>query len=213
MKILEVEKITKSYGKLKVLDNISFSISEGDYVALIGKNGAGKTTLLNLLLGLANPDSGSIKFFGKQLDGNLTYILNNIGIVFQQHTLDFDLSVKKNLIFYADVHGMDKSVSLKRIKELLKRFELDKFENYKARNLSGGMKRRLEIARALLKEPKILILDEATSGLDPSTREKILFDLKVLIKENKITILTITHLESEITDVNKVIKLEKGKVV
>ena len=132
---------------------------------------------------------------------------------FQQHTLDFDLSVKKNLIFFADVHGMDKSVSLKRIKELLKRFELDKFENYKARNLSGGMKRRLEIARALLKEPKILILDEATSGLDPSTREKILFDLKVLIKENKITILTITHLESEITDVNKVIKLEKGKVV
>ena len=99
MKILEVEKITKSYGKLKVLDNISFSVSEGDYVALIGKNGAGKTTLLNLLLGLANPDSGSIKFFGKQLDGNLTYILNNIGIVFQQHTLDFDLSVKKNLIF------------------------------------------------------------------------------------------------------------------
>jgi len=91
--------------------------------------------------------------------------------------------------------------------------EWDKFENYKARNLSGGMKRRLEIARALLKEPKILILDEATSGLDPSTRQQILSDLKNLIKEKKITVLTITHLESEITDVNKIIKLEKGKIV
>ena len=213
MKILEVEKITKSYGKLKVLDNVSFSISQGDYVALIGKNGAGKTTLLNLLLGLANPDSGSIKFFGKNLEGNLTHILNYIGIVFQQHTLDFDLSVKKNLIFYADVHGMQRKVSYERIQRLLKKFELSKFENYKARNLSGGMKRRLEIARALLKEPKILILDEATSGLDPATREQILFDLKELVQENKITILTITHLKSEITDVNKVIKLEKGKIV
>tara|TARA_B100000700_G_C14823592_1_gene751172 strand:- start:96 stop:734 length:639 start_codon:yes stop_codon:yes gene_type:complete len=211
--ILEVEKVSKSFGKLKVLDNISFSISQGEYVALIGKNGAGKTTLLNLLLGLANPDSGLIKFFGKKIENNLTYILNKIGIVFQQHTLDFDLSVKKNLIFYADVHGMDKSVSLKKIKDLLERFELNKFENYKARNLSGGMKRRLEIARALLKEPEILILDEATSGLDPSTRQQILLDLKNLTKENKITILTITHLESEITDVNKIIKLEKGKIL
>ena len=211
--ILEVENISKSYGKLKVLDGVSFNISEGEYVALIGKNGAGKTTLLNLLLGLTNPDSGSIEFFGKKIENNLTYILNKIGIVFQQHTLDFDLSVTKNLKFYADVHGMDNSISLKRIKDLLERFELNKFENYKARNLSGGMKRRLEIARALLKEPKILILDEATSGLDPSTRQQILSDLKNLIKEKKITILTITHLESEITDVNKIIKLEKGKIV
>ncbi len=211
--ILEVENISKSYGKLKVLDNVSFNISEGEYVALIGKNGAGKTTLLNLLLGLVNPDSGSIKFFGKEIENNLTYVLNKIGIVFQQHTLDFDLSVTKNLKFYADVHGMDKSISLKRINDLLERFELNKFENYKARNLSGGMKRRLEIARALLKEPKILILDEATSGLDPSTRQQILSDLKKLIEENKITILTITHLESEITDVNKIIKLEKGKIL
>ena len=211
--ILEVENISKSYGKLKLLDGVSFNISEGEYVALIGKNGAGKTTLLNLLLGLANPDSGSIKFFGKKIENNLIYILNKIGIVFQQHTLDFDLSVTKNLKFYADVHGMDNSISLKRIKDLLERFELNKFENYKARNLSGGMKRRLEIARALLKEPKILILDEATSGLDPSTRQQILSDLKNLIKEKKITKLTITHLESEITDVNKIIKLEKGKIV
>ena len=125
--ILEVENVSKSYGKLKVLDNVSFNISQGEYVALIGKNGAGKTTLLNLLLGLTNPDSGSIEFFGKKIENNLTYILNKIGIVFQQHTLDFDLSVKKNLKFYADVHGMDKSISLKRIKDLLERFELDKF--------------------------------------------------------------------------------------
>ena len=173
MKILEVEKITKSYGKLKVLDNISFSVSEGDYVALIGKNGAGKTTLLNLLLGLSNPDSGSIKFFGKQLDGNLTYILNNIGIVFQQHTLDFDLSVKKNLIFFADVHGMDKSVSLKRIKELLKRFELDKFENYKNTVKHTILKSKFEIRNI----NRNIILNSVTKFYD-SNEIKIMMESK-----------------------------------
>ena len=210
--ILQVKNISKSFGKLKVLDNVSFDVSEGEYVALIGKNGAGKTTLLNLLLGLSYPDSGSINFFGKTLENNLTYILNKIGIVFQQHTLDFDLSVIKNLIFYADVHGMKRSISRPKIDELLIKFDLKDFENYKARNLSGGMKRRLEISRALLKDPKILILDEATSGLDPNAREKILFDLKKLSDENKITILTITHLESEIKDANRILKFENGMI-
>ncbi len=210
--ILQVKNISKSFGKLKVLDNVSFDVSEGEYLALIGKNGAGKTTLLNLLLGLSYPDSGSINFFGKTLENNLTYILNKIGIVFQQHTLDFDLSVIKNLIFYADVHGMKRSISRPKIDELLIKFDLKDFENYKARNLSGGMKRRLEISRALLKDPKILILDEATSGLDPNAREKILFDLKKLSDENKITILTITHLESEIKDANRILKFENGKI-
>tara|TARA_B100000965_G_scaffold86260_1_gene69823 strand:+ start:2435 stop:3073 length:639 start_codon:yes stop_codon:yes gene_type:complete len=210
--ILQVKNISKSFGKLKVLDNVSFEVSEGEYLALIGKNGAGKTTLLNLLLGLSYPDSGSINFFGKTLENNLTYILNKIGIVFQQHTLDFDLSVIKNLIFYADVHGMKRSISRPKIDELLIKFDLKDFENYKARNLSGGMKRRLEISRALLKDPKILILDEATSGLDPNAREKILFDLKKLSDENKITILTITHLESEIKDANRILKFENGMI-
>ena len=210
--ILQVKNISKSFGKLKVLDNVSFDVSEGEYLALIGKNGAGKTTLLNLLLGLSYPDSGSINFFGKTLENNLTYILNKIGIVFQQHTLDFDLSVIKNLIFYADVHGMKRSISRPKIDELLIKFDLKDFENYKARNLSGGMKRRLEISRALLKDPKILILDEATSGLDPNAREKILFDLKKLTDENKITILTITHLESEIKDANRILKFENGMI-
>tara|TARA_Y100000996_G_scaffold197708_1_gene155035 strand:+ start:247 stop:885 length:639 start_codon:yes stop_codon:yes gene_type:complete len=210
--ILQVKNISKSFGKLKVLDNVSFDVSEGEYLALIGKNGAGKTTLLNLLLGLSYPDSGSINFFGKTLENNLTYILNKIGIVFQQHTLDFDLSVIKNLIFYADVHGMKRSISRPKIDELLIKFDLKDFENYKARNLSGGMKRRLEISRALLKDPKILILDEATSGLDPNAREKILFDLKKLSDENKITILTITHLESEIKDANRILKFENGMI-
>ena len=210
--ILEVKNISKSFGKLKVLDDVSFTDAQGEYLALIGKNGAGKTTLLNMLLGLSYPDSGKIKFFGKEIEKNLIYILNSIGIVFQQHTLDFDLSVKKNLIFFADIHGMERSKSLLKIDELLIRFDLKDFENYRARNLSGGMKRRLEIARALLKDPQILILDEATSGLDPTAREKILFDLKKLSEENKITILTITHLESEIKDANRILKFENGKI-
>tara|TARA_B110000263_G_scaffold13485_1_gene11258 strand:- start:1328 stop:1966 length:639 start_codon:yes stop_codon:yes gene_type:complete len=211
--ILEVENISKKFGNLDVLNDVSFTINKGEYVAIIGKNGAGKTTLLNILLGLLSADSGSIKYFGKNFSENMTSILYKIGIVFQQHTLDFDLSVTKNLIFYADIHGMPRAQSYKKINELLDRFDLHEFKNYKARDLSGGMKRRLEIARALLKDPKILILDEATSGLDPSGREKILADVKDLTLRDKITVLTITHLESEINDVTKILKIEKGRIV
>ena len=211
--ILEVINLSKKYSKLQVLDDVSFIINKGEYVAVVGKNGAGKSTLLNILLGLTAPDSGSIKFFGKNLNQNLTSTLNKIGIVFQQHTLDFDLTAIKNLLFYADIHGMPRTISHKRIKELLLRFELNDFENYKARDLSGGMKRRLEIARALLKKPEILILDEATSGLDPAARKNILMDLKKLTVDDNMTILTITHLESEISDVNRVIKLDKGRII
>lgn len=211
--VLEVKNLSKNFGKLCVLDNISFKIEKGEYVAIIGKNGAGKTTLLNILIGLLSPDKGSIKYFDKNFNEHITSILFKIGIVFQQHTLDFDLSLIKNLLFYADIHGMQRSDSKKKIDELLSRFDLYDFKNYKARNLSGGMKRRLEIARALLKKPEILILDEATSGLDPAAREKILLDLKELTSKDKITILTITHLESEIKDVEKIIKLEKGKII
>jgi len=154
------------------------------------------------------------KTIEKKLEGNLTYILNNIGIVFQQHTLDFDLSVKKNLIFYADVHGMDKSVSLKRIKDLLKRFELDKFENYKARNLSGGMKRRLEIARALLKEPKILILDEPTSLLDPKTAAEFMELINSLCREKGMSIIIVEHrLDLVLKYADKLIVLSEGKII
>ncbi|PPR46758.1 MAG: Energy-coupling factor transporter ATP-binding protein EcfA1 [Alphaproteobacteria bacterium MarineAlpha5_Bin9] len=211
--ILEVNNLSKKYGKLEVLKNISFTINKGEYVAVVGKNGAGKSTLLNILLGLVAADSGEIKIFEKNLENNITFILSKIGIVFQQHTLDFDLTAKKNLLFYADIHGMKRSSSKIKIEKLLKRFELQNFENYRARDLSGGMKRRLEIARALLKDPDFLILDEATSGLDPSARELILNDIKKLTKEDKITVLTITHLENEITDVDRVIKIEKGKII
>tara|TARA_B100000686_G_scaffold92354_1_gene98843 strand:- start:286 stop:933 length:648 start_codon:yes stop_codon:yes gene_type:complete len=211
--LLEVENLSKNFGTLKVLDNISFEINKGEYIAIIGKNGAGKTTLLNLLIGLLTPDKGSIKYFGEYFEKNFTSILYKIGIVFQLHTLDLDLSVMKNLLFYADIHGMSRKLSIPKIEELLIRFELNDFKKYKARNLSGGMKRRLEISRALLKNPEILILDEATSGLDPKAREKILSDIKELTIKDKITILTITHLESEIQDANRIIKIDKGKIV
>ena len=170
-------------------------------------------TLLNLLLGLSYPDSGSINFFGKTLENNLTYILNKIGIVFQQHTLDFDLSVIKNLIFYADVHGMKRSISRPKIDELLIKFDLKDFENYKARNLSGGMKRRLEISRALLKDPKILILDEATSGLDPNARREMLETINGLTDVSNTRVLLSTHILQDVEMVcDSVIIVKDGKL-
>ena len=187
---------------------------------LVGTNNRGKLIEIKGLLPknvkIYSPSDFKIKSpaeIGKNFSENMTSILYKIGIVFQQHTLDFDLSVTKNLIFYADIHGMPRAQSYKKINELLDRFDLHEFKNYKARDLSGGMKRRLEIARALLKDPKILILDEATSGLDPSGREKILADVKDLTLRDKITVLTITHLESEINDVTKILKIEKGRIV
>ena len=211
--ILEVKNISKSYTNVKALDDVSFAIDEGEYVAIIGPNGSGKTTLLQILTGLFLPDSGEVNIFNLKLKKNLTSILANIGVVFQQPTLDGELSIYSNLKFHSQLHGMNKAKANLRIAELIEKFELKEHVNKQAKNLSGGLKRRLEIARSILHNPKILILDEATSGLDPESRKNILTYIKDLNKDQKLTIISITHLKDETKDVHKVLELKKGKLI
>ena len=211
--ILEVKNINKSYSNLKALDSVSFSIDEGQYVAIIGPNGSGKSTLLQILTGLFLPDSGEVNIFNLGLKKNLTFILSKMGIVFQQPTMDGELSIYANLKFHSQLHGMSHSLANSRIKELVEKFELKEHLNKQAKNLSGGLKRRLEIVRSILHNPKILILDEATSGLDPESRKNILTYITDLNKNEKLTIISITHLKDETLDVDKVIMLKNGKLV
>jgi ABC-2 type transport system ATP-binding protein len=211
--ILEVKNINKSYSNLKALDSVSFSIDEGQYVAIIGPNGSGKSTLMQILTGLFLPDSGEVNIFNLGLKKNLTFILSKIGIVFQQPTMDGELYIYANLKFHSQLHGMSHSLANSRIKELVEKFELKEHLNKQAKNLSGGLKRRLEIVRSILHNPKILILDEATSGLDPESRKNILTYITDLNKNEKLTIISITHLKDETLDVDKVIMLKNGKLV
>lgn len=211
--ILEVKNINKSYSNLKALDSVSFSIDEGQYVAIIGPNGSGKSTLMQILTGLFLPDSGEVNIFNLGLKKNLTFILSKMGIVFQQPTMDGELSIYANLKFHSQLHGMSHSLANSRIKELVEKFELKEHLTKQAKNLSGGLKRRLEIVRSILHNPKILILDEATSGLDPESRKNILTYITDLNKNEKLTIISITHLKDETLDVDKVIMLKNGKLV
>jgi len=211
--ILEVKNINKSYSNLKALDNVSFSIDEGQYVAIIGPNGSGKSTLLQILTGLFLPDSGEVNILNLGLKKNLTFILSKMGVVFQQPTMDGELSIYANLKFHSQLHGMSNILANNRIKELVEKFGLKEHLNKQAKNLSGGLKRRLEIARSILHNPKILILDEATSGLDPESRKNILTYITDLNKNEKLTIISITHLKDETKDVDKVIMLKNGKLV
>ena len=211
--ILEVKNINKSYSNLKALDSVSFSIDEGQYVAIIGPNGSGKSTLMQILTGLFLPDSGEVNIFNLGLKKNLTFILSKMGIVFQQPTMDGELSIYANLKFHSQLHGMSNILANNRIKELVEKFGLKEHLNKQAKNLSGGLKRRLEIARSILHNPKILILDEATSGLDPESRKNILTYITDLNKNEKLTIISITHLKDETKDVDKVIMLKNGKLV
>ena len=211
--ILEVKNINKSYSNLKALDSVSFSIDEGQYVAIIGPNGSGKSTLMQILTGLFLPDSGEVNIFNLGLKKNLTFILSKMGIVFQQPTMDGELSIYANLKFHSQLHGMSHSLANSRIKELVEKFELKEHLTKQAKNLSGGLKRRLEIVRSILHNPKILILDEATSGLDPESRKNILTYITDLNKNEKLTIISITHLKDETLDVDQVIMLKNGKLV
>ena len=160
---------------------------------------------------LSNANMDAFKLM--KLKKNLTSILANIGVVFQQPTLDGELSIYANLKFHSQLHGMNRIAANIKITELIEKFDLKEHVQKQAKNLSGGLKRRLEIARSILHNPKILILDEATSGLDPESRKNILTYIKDLNKDQKLTIISITHLKDETKDVHKVLELKKGKLI
>lgn len=213
MNAITVNNLVKKYKDVTAVDNISFEVKEGEFFAFLGENGAGKSTTINTLCTIFEKTSGEVKVFDYELGKDDDDIRNCIGIVFQNSVLDRKLTVKENLMTRGGYYGLSKSEINKRIEPFLERFELKDIWNRKYEKLSGGQRRRVDIIRALLHNPKILFLDEPTTGLDPMSR-KIVWDyIDYLRKEKKMTIFLTTHYMEEVRDADRVVILDKGKIV
>ncbi|MGH6858632.1 MAG: ATP-binding cassette domain-containing protein [Phyllobacterium sp.] len=210
---LELAAIGYAYGRRRALDDISFSIAPGRFAVLLGLNGAGKTTLFSLVSHLFATKHGHIHVFGNDIDRRPREALRRLGIVFQARTLDLDLSVHQNLSYHASLHGIGSRQAGRRIHELLQSIDMSDRLHEKARNLSGGQIRRVEIVRALLHRPSLLLLDEATVGLDIKSRATILADIRKLVQEEGISVLWATHLIDEVNHADQVIVLSQGRLV
>ena len=210
---LEIKNVSHNFGNFTALDDVSLNINPGDFTVLLGLNGAGKTTLYSLITRLYNNNSGTIKIYGFDVRLNSVNALKHIGVVFQQPTLDLDLSVKENLQYHSSLHGIASSEAERRIDNEIYRIKLNDKIKSKVRSLSGGQRRRVEIARSLLHKPKLLLLDEPTVGLDIGSRQMILKHVKNLCKKDNLAVLWATHLIDEIDKGEKVIVINKGKVI
>jgi ABC-2 type transport system ATP-binding protein len=210
---LLLDGVVKSYGAVRAVDGVSLRASPGEFIALLGPNGAGKTTLFQLLSGLFVPDAGRIEIMGHDMRRDPVPALGLLGIVFQQPTLDLELSVTGNLLFHAGLHGIPRAVAKTRIARELARLGLAERAHDKAAQLSGGNRRRVELARALLHEPRVLLMDEATVGLDPGSRSDLLKLMLSLRAERSVAVLWATHLCDEVPDADRVVVLHRGKVL
>ena len=209
---LEIRDLTYHYGTKRALDGITFDVQPSSFTALLGPNGAGKTTLFALITRLFDAPSGDISISGRSLRNDGAKALRPLGVVFQQPTLDLDLTVEQNLTYHASLHGLEPGVAKNRITEELTRLNMSDRRGDKVRTLNGGHRRRVEIARALLHEPKILLLDEPTVGLDVESRKSITHYIHELTRERKLAVLWATHLIDEIEDGDDLIILHQGQI-
>jgi ABC-2 type transport system ATP-binding protein len=210
---LLLDQVVKTYGPIRAVDGVSLAAHAGEFIALLGPNGAGKSTLFQLLSGLFTADSGRIEVMGHDMSRDPVPALAGLGIVFQQPTLDLELSVTANLLFHAGLHGMPRALALRRIEEELAQLGLKERAHDKTAQLSGGNRRRVELARALLHQPRLLLMDEPTVGLDPASRADLLKQLLIMRRERQVAILWATHLCDEVPDADRVIVLHRGKVL
>lgn len=211
--IMVVENLKKSYGDVKAVNDISFSVQRGSLFAFLGINGAGKSTTINIICSTLNKDSGKVFVDGLDIDKDSKDIKRKIGIVFQNSVLDDKLSVKENLKIRASYYGLRGNDFIKRLDELTDMFELKEILNRQFCKLSGGQKRRVDIARALLHEPDILMLDEPTTGLDPKTRQ-VVWDIVNRLRIDKgVTVFLTTHYMEEADGADKVVIIDKGQIV
>lgn len=200
-----------AYGKKKALNKVNLALSKG-FNVLLGPNGAGKSTLFSLLTGLTQTVQGTISINEEDLSKNKSKIMSEMGVVFQQSTLDLDLSVKQNLLYYASLHGIAPKKALINIEQILSQLSLTERLHDKVRTLNGGHRRRVEIARALIHQPKVLLLDEATVGLDVESRLLIISYVRDLCTERGICVLWTTHLMDEVKPSDQLIVINKGEI-
>lgn len=208
---LEVEGVSFAYGPRKALDEVSFAVAQGRCAILLGPNGAGKSTLFNLITRLFDSPTGSIRIAGYDNRRQSSRALANMGVVFQQPTLDLDLTVEQNLRYHAALHGLSRRETGRRITSELERLELGAYRKARIRSLSGGYRRRVEIARALLHRPSLLLLDEPTVGLDIPSRKALVAHVHHLATEG-IGVLWATHLIDEVEPTDELIVLHRGRI-
>jgi ABC-2 type transport system ATP-binding protein len=209
---LSVSGLTHRIGDRVILQDVTLAVPAGRFVTLLGPNGAGKTTLLSLVTRLYNPQQGTIAVFGHDVRRESFAALSMMGVVFQQRAIDPDLTARQNLSYHAALHGLPRKVARARIAAELERMSLSKDADRKIRTLSGGESRRIEIARALLHNPKLLLCDEATVGLDVRSRAAIMSDVRGLVRDRGVAVLWATHLIDEVEPDDFVIILHRGKV-
>lgn len=210
---IEISEISHSFGQKRVLDQITLTIKGGTFCALLGPNGAGKSTLFSALTRLLIPTQGAIKIQGNDIHKNPRPALSNLGVVFQQQTMDLDLSVFQNLRYFGRLQGMSGKDLSQRIDQVLTLLNMAERSHEVVRTLNGGHRRRAEIARSLIHDPKVLLLDEATVGLDPETRKSITDDMHKIAQTGGKTILWATHLCDEVGDDDQLVILHNGKIL
>lgn len=211
--IIKIRNLSKSYGKLQAVKNISLNVYEGELFAFLGPNGAGKSTTINILSTLLEKDAGDVEINQHILGKNNDKIRNDIGIVFQKSFLDDLLTVRENLITRASFYGLENIVITKRINTLSEQLSLNEFIDRSYGKLSGGQRRRADIARALVNHPKILFLDEPTTGLDPQTRNSIWTYIEDLRIKHKMTIFLTTHYMEEAAKCDRVCIIDHGEIL
>lgn len=211
--MLSIDRLTQRYGTRVALDALTVSIGRGSFVALLGPNGAGKTTLFQVLTGLFAADEGEVTVAGHSLRAEARRALAHIGVVFQQQSLDLDLSVARNLQFQADLQGLPRTLAAERIAIDSQRFGIADDLGRRVRELSGGNRRKVELVRALLHRPALLLMDEATVGLDPQSRRDLIAGLHDEVRQRGVTVLWATHLVPEAETADRVLVLHRGSLL
>lgn len=211
--IIKIENLSKSFGEVKAVQDLSFRVKAGDLFAFLGVNGAGKSTTINILCGQLSKDGGRVEIDGNDLDKNVDKIKGVLGVVFQESVLDKALSVYDNLQSRAALYGITGQAFQKRLEELSQLLDFCDLLKRPLGKLSGGQRRRIDIARALLHNPKILILDEPTTGLDPQTRKLLWNVIAQLRKQENMTVFLTTHYMEEAAEADFVVILDGGRIV
>ena len=213
MNIIEIQNLKKDYGSVKAVDGISFTVEKGEFFAFLGVNGAGKSTTISILCGQQKRTSGLVKVGGKDVDEAPAELRKKLGVVFQNSALDKSLSVRDNLKYRAALYGITGREFERKLEELTALFDLKELLKRPVGKLSGGQRRRADIARALVHNPEILILDEPTTGLDPQTRKNVWETVNAIRKVRGITVFLTTHYMEEAADADRVVILDGGKIL